>query len=228
MRVSSSTEAGLSQPPIIRHHTARWCQPRRQGPNSSAAVCASTALAACLALVGIRWTDLDPPKRLAYADLAFRDSYRCLEVFPEWNAAYPLHSQNTVYVAVLGGRGEWLRDALKMVNRLVSDDWMNEPLSGIERAFALNVRAQCHHFLGELAEAEKDYAESIRLAPDQPSWYVNRARFWEQRDRKDLAEADRQKAQTLTNARQSGHARDAGSLQIPAPVGPNVDFRTLK
>ena len=29
--------------------------------------------------------------------------------------------------------------------------------------------AQSHHFLGELAEAEEDYNESIRLAPEEPA-----------------------------------------------------------
>ena len=60
-----------------------------------------------------------------------------------------------------------------------------------ERSFAFNLRAQCHHFLGEMEQAEKDYTESIRLAPDEPRWYSNRAQFWDQQGRPELAKADR-------------------------------------
>ena len=50
---------------------------------------------------------------------------------------------------------------------LLDRGWPFPPLSKGERGFAVNLRGQCHHFLGELEEAEKDYTESINLgAPD--------------------------------------------------------------
>ena len=74
------------------------------------------------------------------------------------------------------------------------------PLDEGERGFAVNLRGQCHHFLGEFDQAEKDYAESISLDPTQPRWYLNRAQYRAQQGKPELAAADHRQAQALREA----------------------------
>jgi tetratricopeptide (TPR) repeat protein len=152
--------------------------------------------------VGTHWKSLTDAARHRYADWAFDDSYRCVEIFPEWNQPWLFHSQNVIYYAAsLPHDASTFRDAIKSIDEMLSDDWSNNPLTDSERGFAINLRAQCHHFLGEMEEAERDYNKSILQAPDEPRWYLNRAQYWEQQGRKDLAERDRQTAQSARQAR---------------------------
>ena len=62
-----------------------------------------------------------------------------------------------------------------------------------------SIRTQCHQFLGEARLLQTDYDHSIRMAPNQPRWYLNRAQFWEQQGNHQLAEADRRRANELRN-----------------------------
>jgi Tfp pilus assembly protein PilF len=70
-------------------------------------------------------------------------------------------------------------------------------------------------FLGELDKAEKDYTESIELGPSQPRWYENRAQFWEQQGKPELAGVDRRRAQALRET--SARARATVSQSPDAP-----------
>ena len=92
---------------------------------------------------------------------------------------------------------EKFQDTLKRADDLLRRDFPFHHLSNWERSFAINLRAQCHFFLDEMNEAEKDYNESISLAPTEPSWYVNRARYWDKAGKPKLAEEDRRQAQAL-------------------------------
>jgi hypothetical protein len=73
---------------------------------------------------------------------------------------------------------EKFRDTLKRADDLLRRDFYPfRRFSSEDRSFAINLRAQCHFFLDEMNEAEKDYNESVKLAPRVPNWYVNRARY---------------------------------------------------
>ena len=97
-----------------------------------------------------------------------------------------------------------LRETVQM---LLDRGWPFPPLSKGERGFAVNLRGQCHHFLGELEEAEKDYTESINLAPEQPRWYENRAQYWEQQGKPELADVDRRRWQCFGRPRRERDPR---------------------
>ena len=101
-----------------------------------------------------------------------------------------------IYVARFNPAPEFLQGALDGVERMLGKTWAN-PLSVREQSFAFNLRAQCHQFLGKMHDAQKDYEKSIRLAPDEPRWYLNRAQFWQQQGQVELEQSDREKARSL-------------------------------
>ena len=105
-----------------------------------------------------------------------QDSFRCVKLFPEWNAAWLIHCQNLIYVDCLIHDARVVSGSCEKLDEMLSDKWDNDPLTEPERGFAINIRAQCHHYLGELDDAKRDYDEAIRLQPDEPRWYLNRAR----------------------------------------------------
>jgi len=128
-------------------------------------------------------------------------------MFPEWNETWLVHAQIIIYVARFNSLPEGFHNAREKLDEMLGDDWPNS-LTDRERSYAFNLRAQCHHFLGEMEQAEKDYGESIRLAPDEPRWYLNRAQFWEQQGRPELERADREKAQALRRKRVAPSTRE--------------------
>src|SRR5262249_13656299 len=147
--------------------------------------------------LGTRWRSLTAEERLRYAEWAHEDSQRCIDLFPQWNAIYPIHNQTLVYVAASRSEPRGFREIIRNIDELLDDDWSYGPLTPSERAFAINCRAQCYHFLGDSERARKDYDESIRLAPEEPRWLVNRAQYRDASGRPGLAAEDRRKADAL-------------------------------
>ncbi len=141
-----------------------------------------------LYFIGHNWNDLTRENRGRYAKWARSDAVRCIANDPEWNAPYLICAQIDIYIAVLESEADGLRNIIKSINKMLGPNWIAGALSESERAFAINCRAQCYHFLGELEHAETDYAESIRIDPDEPTWHFNRAQFRKQA--KDDARAD--------------------------------------
>ncbi len=156
-----------------------------------------------LYLLGNQWNKLTPQDMSSYQDAAFRDSYHCLEMFPEWNYARLIHTQNSIYTAVLRPEPSWFQPVIEDMNKMLGDNPGLDPLTPWERSFAINCRAQCHVFLGQAESGSLDYAESIRLAPDEPRWYVNRADFWNKNGRPDLAKADLLRAELIRDRRKA-------------------------
>jgi len=148
--------------------------------------------------LGSQWGVLELEDKLRYADAAFRDSYRCLEMYPALNSCRLIHTQNIIYQGCLRSDDSQFLLAVAEMNKMLREDWMYGTLTDAERSFATNCRAQCKAFLGEIQEAERDYGESIRLLPDQPRWYLNRADFWDHSGRPELATWDRRKAKSLS------------------------------
>jgi tetratricopeptide (TPR) repeat protein len=69
------------------------------------------------------------------------------------------------------------------------------------RAAFYNDRAVTLVELGRLAQAIADESEALRLRPDQPEYYRNRARMYRLLDRMDDAEADGQRARRWSSPR---------------------------
>ena len=82
--------------------------------------------------------------------------------------------ESSCYVALLRNDTTSLRRGIQSVDDLLKGKWVYTNLTDKERSFAINCRAQCYHFLGDLDAAERGYNESIRLDPDEPRWYINR------------------------------------------------------
>ena len=91
----------------------------------------------------------------------------------------------------------WFQPVIEDMNKMLGDNPGLDPLTPWERSFAINCRAQCHVFLGQAESGSLDYAESIKLPPDEPRWYVNRADFWNKNGRPDLAKADLLRAELI-------------------------------
>jgi Trypsin-like peptidase domain len=143
------------------------------------------------------WRRLTTLELVHYAELALSDSRRCVEMFPDWNYARLIFLQSMIFLLHLQTDQAACRLVISDVDDILSEKRIVAMLTSWERSFATNCRAQCFAFLGDDAKAQIDYAESIRLAPLEPRWYVNRAYFWEAIGRNDLANADRLKARTL-------------------------------
>jgi len=157
--------------------------------------------------LGADWNKLDAEARARYSDRAFRDSAQCLDMYPNWNHSRLIHAQNTIFEAHRYSDATGFRFVMAEMDEMLRENSRYAPLTAAERSFATNCRAQCHAFLGETDEAERDYSESIVLAPDERRWYTNRADFWDKNGRPDLARKDRldaEKLNTLFRALSSG------------------------
>ena len=128
--------------------------------------------------------------RRRYAQWAIEDSRRCIELLPKNNEPHLFHEQARIYLACTSSDTSWFSQNIKRLNKLLGD----RDFTDSERAFLINCRAQSYHFLGDLENARVDYGESIRLAPEEPSWRINRAQYWEQRGQAEFAAEDRRSA----------------------------------
>jgi hypothetical protein len=149
---------------------------------------------------GNHWKKLSIEERNRFATLAFADMNRCIQLLPQWPEPYLFQLQAGIYLDYNSGRESDLQGDIAQADRLLA----NAPLQEHERGFAMNCRAQARHFLGDLDGAKKDYEESIRLDPVEPRWRLNRAQYWQQRGRMDLAEVDRKEAARLRENRKTG------------------------
>jgi hypothetical protein len=107
--------------------------------------------------------------------------------------------QSAVYVGCTDGDQRPIRLAIGGLETLLEEDSELDPLEEHELAFAYNVEAQCHQMLGDAERAKEAYAKSIAEEPSEPRWYLNRAQFWDEHGRPDLALMDRRCAQELLN-----------------------------
>lgn len=166
--------------------------------------------------VGTRWTSIQSQKRLELAESGYADAVRVCDLLPGLSEPWLIYIQWSIYLACLDSSREDILESLEDVQSLINSDWPCVPLSKNDRSFAVNLRGQCYGFLGEFDRAEEDYNESIRLAPDQPRWYTNRAQYWDQRGKLELADADRRQAQALREAAKRPKAQSPPSPTLPA------------
>jgi tetratricopeptide (TPR) repeat protein len=152
------------------------------------------------------WPHLSADQRRQYSSWALADSDRCNELYPHWNGARLIHLENIIWDSHTHGDPSGLHYIVERTTHALGPTWSGVSFTVRGLSFLLNLRAQAHHLLGEMDEAESDYAESIRLDPDEPRWYLNRAQFWDDRKHPDLAVTDRQRAQSLV-----GREREAGT-----------------
>ena len=156
------------------------------------------------------WDRLSPEERARFGRWAFDDSTRCVKA--NTNRALPIliALRNDLLV----GRSLSKRDVFEKV--IAGVDWTIEvwPLAESETALAHHLRARAHHYLGNLEGAESDYAESIRLEPEEPRWRLARAKLYDERGKAALAAEDRRKSEELRAAK-GGPSANPNSARSP-------------
>jgi Trypsin-like peptidase domain len=173
----------------------------------------------------IRWDDLDAHERLRLAQAAYQDSTRCVELDPEWNLGCLYRQHSTILLARAKGLPGECRKVLEALDGLLKRGWPYEPLSDSDRAFLFSLRGQAHGVLGEMDSADEEFTESIRIDPQEAYYYTLRAELRDRMGRKDLAKADRLKAQQLAEANAPArHKVERPSLVVlPAVPEPDPD-----
>ncbi len=170
------------------------------------------------------WHSLSGDQRKMYAAWAYDDAHWFNVVYGRSRESALIYGQALIYAKHTHDEPDGYRFALKQIQWILDDETITEPITEHELAFAYNLRAQCHHFLGEMEKVEEGYNESIEAEPSDPRWYLNRAQYWDQRGRSDLANADRQVAQSLREDRAAlASGRFPASLRRPtAPALPSA------
>ena len=123
---------------------------------------------------GLNWNLLSHEKRRRYAEWAFQDSAKCIEILPEWGSPVLINLESSIYLSLLNNDLDGFRRKIQTVGELLDKKLPHPRFSDNEIGFAINCREQCHHYLGDWRAAERDYSESIRLDPSEPRWFINR------------------------------------------------------
>jgi serine/threonine protein kinase len=89
--------------------------------------------------------------------------------------------------------------ALSAWDSLKSMKEMNMPFRNRHASFSYQARALCYSKLHQLQLAVEDLTEAIKLRPDSDQLYLNRALAYDEMGKTDLAEADRHRADQLTD-----------------------------
>jgi tetratricopeptide (TPR) repeat protein len=160
------------------------------------------------------WSSLSDAQRKQYARWAYDDAHWCNVVYPESVECTLFFVQSAVYIGCTDGDRDPVRKALNGLESLLDDESDSEPLAGHQLAFAYNLEAQCHQFLGDVERAREAFGRSIEAAPLEARWYLNRAQFWDQCGQADLARSDRRIVEQL---------REGG----PASVSPSRETNGL-
>lgn len=154
-----------------------------------------------LFFMGKQWEALTADARQQYAQSALADADRCNEIDPGWNYGQMIYMQSILFDSCASGDHSGFRFVVDTTSKNLRPGSFRNPLSEFERSFLFNLRGQAYQFLGQADLAERDYGESIRVAPGEPQWYLNRANFLRHLGRPDAARLDELKADEL---RQTG------------------------
>ncbi len=147
--------------------------------------------------VGTHWTALASQDKRRQAEWAIEDAKTGFLLAPERIDGLCLLIQNTLYLGLLDHDPDAYREVIEGADDILA----RKHVAARDRSFLTNCRAQARHYLGDWDGALRDYSDSINLAPSEPVWYVNRAQYYDQRGRPDLAAKDRMTAETLTRSR---------------------------
>jgi tetratricopeptide (TPR) repeat protein len=93
-----------------------------------------------------------------------------------------------------------LRESLAILNKVLEV----EGLGRDARAEAHSYRATSHDFLGDADAARRDHGEALKLKPEVPIFWENRALFWDKNGRPDLAAADRARGREVRRLNRTG------------------------
>ena len=143
---------------------------------------------------GRHWDALSPEVRRQQAEWAIEDAKAGFFLGIDKLDGLCLLLQNSLFLGLLDRDREAFEGTIQGAEEVLSRKYLDPR----HRSFLINCRAQARHYLGDWDGALRDYTESIRLSPREPSWYLNRAHYWDQRNRPDLAENDRRVARMLT------------------------------
>ncbi len=162
-------------------------------------------------ILGVNWHTLSLEHRRYLSSWAAADSDRARVLDPGSCGAALTFFQSVLYQAFAHSRPQDFRFVETETSFILGLSWEVAPLDDHDKSYFYNLRAQAHHFLGEFAEAERDYEESLRMEPTEPRWYLNRAQYWDQKGRPELAQEDRRNAERVKRA--EGNVNQGG--QIP-------------
>src|SRR4029079_19483977 len=112
-----------------------------------------------------------------------------------------LVGMNNYYSRLTGSRKSY-EESAAVIKRVLAIPGLTPE----QRGHALQSRAAVRWALGERAAID-DYNEAIRILPDDPFIYEDRATYYEQTQQADLAARDRRKAEDLRALKAGGPSR---------------------
>lgn len=144
---------------------------------------------------------LSPQDCLEQCRRSYADARRYITLAPAdpWAAITLAGAINNLAAAEArtGGSAEDAKNKRKQVLELCERVLAVPNLSATHRAEAFNWRAAAREVLDDPHGALADYAEAIRLSPDTPDYYENRAAMLRRQGRRGEAAADLQKAEAI-------------------------------
>lgn len=154
------------------------------------------------------WGKLSAEQKRRFTLLASEDVNHGNQVLRYW---HPVPDLFQAYINLYNDlafpeTADVLRNIAFLVNLI---DNPIHPLEDSEKARLIICRAHCRVAIRDFDGAQRDFDEAVRLAPDEPQGYRNRAFFWERRNRLDLAASDRKAAEQLLQAIVSDSSKTA-------------------
>jgi hypothetical protein len=165
------------------------------------------------------WDELTPELRQSYVEQSYHDSYRARELYWPWNEANLINLQSTLYCVAADRDQRDVQGVVRELDRMLKEEREDEELTNWQRGFLFSLRGQAFGCLGEVKKAEDAYAESIRVCPAEPRWYLNRAQFWDTMHKPERAAQDRKLAEEVTQGRQQELVAET-KPPIPRPETP--------
>jgi tetratricopeptide (TPR) repeat protein len=158
------------------------------------------------------WESLAPEVRARFSRWASKDSERCFKAgsFSK-PLPYLVHTQNNLLLGRVHSDSHHFEEVVARVDETI--EWFSD--DSPRYAWALQLRAQARHHLGDLKSAEADFAESIRLDPEEPRWWSARAKFFDATGKSALASEDRRKVEELR--KKAEELRKQAEVPLPDP-----------
>jgi tetratricopeptide (TPR) repeat protein len=162
---------------------------------------------------GFHQDNLNTEQKLDYLQRAYDDIQKYMQLLPSDQAGPVIACQVKNNAGIVQDAARPLRESLSILNKVLEV----EGLKASTRAEAHSYRATAHDFLGNADAARRDHGEALRLMPEVPILWENRALFWDKNGRPDLAAADRAKAREVRRLARTGlkitEVKDGGPAQ---------------
>jgi hypothetical protein len=150
-------------------------------------------------------------ERRRFATFACADVEQCIKLMPNEN----IHQEKTtwewfhvpevfrgyakLFLALSESRPDKILEDIQELDVIIATPG-STAIDDARISELVNCRAHCRYALGDFEGARKDFDETVRLNSTWPRAYLDRARFWERRNRPDLAAKDRDSASRLANS----------------------------